>query len=55
MFIEELEGLLVGELNDIVLQSTDTLKQLVRQLGVQRDRTVLELVEGRIIRLVDGD
>ena len=55
MFIEELEGLFVGELNDIVLQSTDSFEQLVCHLRVQRDRTVLELVERRIIRLVYGD
>lgn len=45
--------MLVRVLNDAVLQSTDRLEQLIGVLGVQGDRAVLKLVEGRIVGLVD--
>ena len=53
--VEELEGVLVRKLDDGILERADLLEHLVRDLGVQTDRAVLELVERRVESLVDAD
>eukprot|EP00355_Strombidium_rassoulzadegani_P005879 CAMPEP_0168614502 /NCGR_PEP_ID=MMETSP0449_2-20121227/4008_1 /TAXON_ID=1082188 /ORGANISM="Strombidium rassoulzadegani, Strain ras09" /LENGTH=539 /DNA_ID=CAMNT_0008655185 /DNA_START=191 /DNA_END=1807 /DNA_ORIENTATION=- len=53
LVVEELEGVLVGELDHGVLELPDLLEHLVGDLGVQAHRAVLELVEGRVEGLVD--
>ena len=50
--IEELECVLIGKLDDRVLQATDLLKHLVSDLRIQAYSAMLELMERAIERLV---
>ena len=43
----------VRELHDVVLERADVLEELRRHLRVQRHRAVFELVERRIVVLVN--
>ena len=54
LVIEILVGVAVRELYHRVLQAPDALKHGVDDLGVQADRTLLELVEGGVIGTVDA-
>ena len=51
--IEKLEVIFVGELDNRVLQRTNLLEHLTRDLRVKTDSAVLELVEWRVERLID--
>lgn len=53
--VEELEGVLIGELHDVVLECTDVFKQLGGILRVQGNITVFELMEWGIVVFVDRD
>lgn len=51
--IEKLEVIFVGELDNRVLQRTNLLEHLTRDLRVKTDSAVLELIEWRVERLID--
>ena len=53
LVVEELEGVLVGELHDVVLERSNVFKELCRHLRVQRHSAVFELVERGVIVLVN--
>lgn len=53
--IEELEGVLIGELHDVVLECADVFKQLGGILRVQGNIAVFELMEWGIVVFVDRD
>jgi len=52
--VEELEGVFVRELHHVVFHGPDVFEQLTRKLRMKWNVGVLELVEGRVIVLVDG-
>ena len=51
--IEKLEVIFVGELDNRVLQRTNLLEHLTRDLRVKTDSAMLELIEWRVERLID--
>lgn len=52
--IEELKCVLVGKLDDWMLQATDLFKHLVSDLRIQANSAMLELMERAVERLVDA-
>ena len=53
LVVEEFEGVLVGELDYGVLERSNLLEHLIRNLRVQPHSTVLKLMERRIKSLID--
>lgn len=53
--VEKLKGLLVGELNSAVFKTANTIEHLIGSLQMQTYAAVLELVEWRVISLVNRE
>lgn len=53
--VEELESILVGKLDDWILQRSNLLEHLVCNLGIEAYRAMLKLMEWRIECLIYAD